>query len=1102
MNERLKRQSACALFAAILPLLAGAGARPDGPAGPARADGVPTAVAPAPRRARVLFLNSYNYNHLTVPPVVEAFRREIGNAADVHYVFLDADLPGGDLVREKAQGRLREFLGRFRVDAVVADGDPAVDFAAANREEYFNSVPLFFTNVNDAQKAQRLGQGTQVASTAEIFPWKETIGIALRQRPGVRKIVTVSDASFASAGAVRQLEQTLYRFPDLQTESFTADARSRAEIIKGLGAYGGEALILFCGFSKDSDGNVYSLASSAELTARAANVPVYSALDVGGTGVLGGCAMSYAWVGRRVGELVKDALRIPRRDTGNAAPADVRCYFDYVQMRRFGISAASLPEGAEILNAPETARAGGFIPYAAFAGLALLALSVILLMLRQKNALLRKLASQGEERDRLVGELAAAERERRKTAELLSRDEVYREAFFSACHSYCYADLTANRVERVANGGACKSPVADLAAGVVVFDELSRKWAEMMMDEDKRVMFTREYGSENLLRIFAAGASEYGSEFQVRDADGNKMVFQHNVLMAKDEAGHVHAMCYTKDVTAKYDKEFHAKTALEEACAAAAHANRAKSLFLANMSHDIRTPMNTIVGFSTMLKENPGNPEKVREYAQKISAANQHLLSLINNVLDMSKIESGKTTLNITEFNLAEVVEEIKTVVYSQAEVKKQDFEVLVDGLQHEWVQGDKIRLNQVLLNLLSNAVKYTPHEGKITMVITELPQVNRNFVSFRFVVADNGIGISEEFLPKIFEPFTREVDSTTNRVHGTGLGMAITKNIVELMGGSISVESQLGKGSAFTLQLEFRIADAKSDVSFWKENSVRRLLVVDDNVSVCEGVKNALAPFGVAVESANNGASAVRMTVESCGAGKPYDLILIDWMMPSIDGLETARRIRREIPDRIPIFMLSAYDRDAVEKDAIAAGFVDILPKPFFASNLAALLRKWNIGVRAGGAAAVSGGAGSDGKYPHLAGKHFLLVEDYDMNAEVATDLIDLAGASCVRVNNGKEAVLRFTRSESGMFDAILMDVQMPIMDGNEAARAIRASRHPEARTIPIVAMTANAFAEDVSLALASGMNAHVAKPLDLDVLETAFAKICGDAGRDSGRN
>ena len=517
------------------------------------------------------------------------------------------------------------------------------------------------------------------------------------------------------------------------------------------------------------------------------------------------------------------------------------------------------------------------------------------------------------------------------------------------------------------------------------------------------------------------------------------------------------------------------KESAEQAFQIAEEANRAKSSFLSNMSHDIRTPMNAIVGFAALLARDADNPDKVLEYTKKITASSQHLLGLINDILDISKIEAGKTTLNLTGENMVDLIESIDSIIRPQMRAKGHQFEVYTRGLNHEQVVMDKLRLNQILLNLLSNAVKYTPDGGRVTFTVQELPQHAKQLAHFRFTVADNGYGMSEEYQKKLFQAFTREEDSVTNKIQGTGLGMAITKNLLDLMGGAIAVDSKKGRGTTFTVDLELQISGDSIDQDFWKKHNITRLLTVDDEEVICQNIQLAMEGTGVSVDYTLSGAAAVELVKQSELEGRLYNIVLLDWKMPGMDGVETARRIREAVPKDIPVLVLTSYDWPEIEEEARAAGVDAFLSKPFFLSSLRqkmdSLLSRQQEEPQQ-----------EQAEHGVLQGLHILVAEDNEINAEILSELLDMAGCTCQVCENGQMAVEAFAQSAPGEYQLILMDVQMPVMNGYDATRAIRKLDHSMARTVPIVAMTANAFAEDIRDALESGMNAHVAKPIDME--------------------
>ena len=536
-------------------------------------------------------------------------------------------------------------------------------------------------------------------------------------------------------------------------------------------------------------------------------------------------------------------------------------------------------------------------------------------------------------------------------------------------------------------------------------------------------------------------------------------------------------------------KEHETQKNLSEALDIAQVASRAKSAFLSSVSHDIRTPMNAIMGFLELLREEADNQEQVLEYTQKISAASQHLLGLINDVLDMNKIESGNTVLSISELNLAEVIEGLNTIIRPQAKAKDQTFEIFVSALTHEDLLGDKLRINQILINILSNAVKYTPKGGRIEMRVMELPQTDDRHNRIRFTVSDNGMGMSEDYQKVIFDPFTREQSTLLNKIQGTGLGMAITKSLVDLMGGSINVVSTLGEGSTFTVELELRIQEETGvDRKFWKTHGITRMLVADDNEEICQDIVKRMGRLGVDARYATDGEEAIRDIRAAREAGQPYDLILMDWKMPDLDGLETARLVRKDHSDKTPILLFTAYDWSDIEQEAMELGIRHFLPKPFFMSNFKEAVQRM-LGNR-------QSSAQPKEKRSPVKGKHVLVVDDIEVNRIILTKILTTLGAECEMAADGQEALDKFERSQPGQYDIIFMDVQMPVLNGYEATQAIRASDHPRAKQVPIIAMTANAFMDDIRDALEAGMDAHVSKPIVIDQMEATVQEVLDRKG------
>lgn len=537
------------------------------------------------------------------------------------------------------------------------------------------------------------------------------------------------------------------------------------------------------------------------------------------------------------------------------------------------------------------------------------------------------------------------------------------------------------------------------------------------------------------------------------------------------------------------EREIHNKQ-LTEALQAAQIASKSKTMFLSNMSHDIRTPMNAILGFTVLLAKDAQNPDKVREYTKKINTSGRHLLSLINDVLDVSKIESGKVVLSMGEFTLNSMISSVDAIIRPMAKAKGQKFDVVVTGIRNECLIGDETRLNQVLINLLSNAVKYTQEGGMIWLRLIGLHQRSRQYEHIRIEVEDNGYGMTPEYLAVIFDAFTRAENSTTNKVQGTGLGMAITKNIIELMGGTIEVASEVDHGTIFTAELELRIPDGRSQEQFWQENGILKILAVDDDKEICSNIGMLMKDVGVHTDFAYSGQEAVEKVKRTLADGSRFDVILLDWNMPEMDGVETAGQIRAVTQQQVPILLLTAYDWEGIEEAAVAAGIDGFLAKPFFVSALKEKLKDIHAKQDLKEQPQEEPTASS------LQGRHFLIAEDNEINSEILLELLHLDGADGEVAENGQLAVELFLAADPGHFDAVLMDVQMPVMNGYEATRKIRSLEREDAKTIPILAMTANAFAEDVKDARDAGMDDHIAKPIDMEVIRKTLGKYLGKKG------
>ncbi|MDE6960986.1 MAG: response regulator [Lachnospiraceae bacterium] len=506
----------------------------------------------------------------------------------------------------------------------------------------------------------------------------------------------------------------------------------------------------------------------------------------------------------------------------------------------------------------------------------------------------------------------------------------------------------------------------------------------------------------------------------------------------------------------------------------AVHANKAKSEFLSNMSHDIRTPMNGIVGMTAIAMANIDDKERVKDCLGKITLSSKHLLGLINDVLDMSKIESGKLTLNMNQISLHDTMESIVNIVKQQIESRKQHFDIFIQNIKTEEVYCDSVRLNQVLINLLSNAVKFTPEGGVINVYLEQRDSsLGENYVRCVFRVKDSGIGMTPEFQKTIFDTFTRERNAKVDRTEGTGLGMAITKCIVDAMGGTIELQSEIGKGTEFCVTLDLEKAVTKEADMFlppW------RMLVVDNNEDLCLSAVSSLKEIGIDAEWATDGKTAVELAKKRHEERESYEIILLDWKMPGMDGLETAKEIRKHLGENVPILIISAYDWSEIEKEAEQAGIHGFIGKPLFKSNLYIGLSRFMLDE-------TKKEEKEEKKTVHFFGKRILLAEDNDLNWEIAEELLSEAGFELERAENGKVCVERFRQSPEGYFDVILMDIRMPVMSGYEAATKIRQLPRQDAE-LPIIAMTADAFSEDIEHSKACGMNEHVSKPIDVDRL------------------
>ena len=676
------------------------------------------------------------------------------------------------------------------------------------------------------------------------------------------------------------------------------------------------------------------------------------------------------------------------------------------------------------------------------AGLALL---VILLILRRSHVTLR-----------------------RKNTEIMYRDELFQKLSLNVDDVFLMLDAETSKVDYV-------SPNIERLLGI--------PWREVR--RDARIL--AELHSKNdpdrdknyLEGLLSGQQREWDHEYEHLETKERRWF--HIIAMGSEVEGRTKYILVISDRTA--DRKVN--QALSDAVAAAETANRAKSTFLSNMSHDIRTPMNAIIGFTTLALSNIEDTERVKDYLGKTLASSNHLLSLINDVLDMSRIESGKIHLEEVETNLSDVLHDLKTIVSGQIFAKQLELYMDVMDVTDEDVYCDKTRLNQILLNLLSNAIKFTPAGGTVSVRVRQLAGKVRGCGQYEFRIKDNGIGMSPEFAQRIFEPFERERTSTVSRIQGTGLGMAITKNIVDMMGGTIEVQTAQGKGTEFIVCVPMRAQTEQRPVEKITELEGLKALVVDDDFNTCDSVTKMLVKVGMRAEWTLSGKEAVLRARQSIEMSDAYHAYIIDWRLPDMNGIEVTRRIR-SLNDDTPIIILTAYDWSDIEVEAKAAGVTAFCSKPMFMSDLRETLMS-ALGQKQTDAAQ---GLLPD-KNAGFKGKNILLVEDNELNREIAQEILREYGFRVDTAENGAVAVEKVSAAAPGSYDLVLMDVQMPIMDGYTATRQIRALDDPARATLPILAMTANAFDEDRRNALESGMNGFLSKPIVIGDLVQELHKI-----------
>lgn len=681
-----------------------------------------------------------------------------------------------------------------------------------------------------------------------------------------------------------------------------------------------------------------------------------------------------------------------------------------------------------------------------------------------------------------------ARRRQRAAEEAIQKREKYQLQILAALSQdysvIYYVDLDRNQSKAVRQEkGLRDTPDAD-APAVRQYSEAMQSFISAYVQPDTKEPLLELCDPQAVIRRFQEEKG-FTVRYRILPSQRNQEFFEmHFVDVSESEQEHAMVLGI-RCVDEAVHEEQTQKQLLQDALEAANRASAAKSDFMSKMSHDIRTPMNAIIGMTAIAAAHAENPDRVRDALGKISSSSRHLLGLINEVLDMSKIESGTISLAVEEFSLSELLNSMLLMIQPQIQAHKHSLQVHIQDIQHENVIGDSLRIQQVFLNLMSNAIKYTPDGGEIGLTVREQAVPTSSTGCYEFIVEDNGIGMSEEYLKHIFEPFSRAEDLRTSKIQGTGLGMAIAQNIVHLMNGNITVESQLGKGSKFNVTIYLKLQDAQDiDTSELADLSV---LVVDDDDCACQSVCAMLDEIGMRSEGCASGQDAVAAVQRALNTALPFYAAILDWKMPGMDGLDTARAIKRLVGDTLPIIILSAYDWSDIELEARAAGVDAFLSKPVFKSGLIRTFKSLKN-------EAPEDPSQTSPLEPLLqndfSGHRVLLVEDNELNREIAREVLEMAGLTVEEAENGQIAVDLFSASEAGYYSLILMDIQMPVMNGYDAAAAIRALKRPDALRIPILAMTANAFVEDIQAAKAAGMNEHLAKPIDFDALGSVLKK------------
>lgn len=685
-----------------------------------------------------------------------------------------------------------------------------------------------------------------------------------------------------------------------------------------------------------------------------------------------------------------------------------------------------------------------------------------------------------EERLALQDELLEQEKGRAQLDSMIT-------AMASDYRSVFYADLDSDRAVCYRRD---ESDIRIARDDEFVFSEAFTQYANEYVTEDYRDHFLEFIKPENIRAGLAKSViialrylvSKDGVESyeMLRMADVNKQ--DEN----RDEVIHAVGVGFT-DIDVEMRESLARSQALSDALKAAEDASKAKTVFLSNMSHEIRTPMNAIIGLDSLALNEPGISDNTKNYLEKIGSSAHHLLNLINDILDMSRIESGRMSLKNEEFAFSELVEQICMITEGQCKEKGLEYNCHVGEGISDYYIGDSIKLRQVLINILGNTVKFTPEGGRVSFAVEKTGGFGGRS-ALQFTISDTGIGMSKDFLPKIFDTFSQEDSGAINKYGSSGLGMSITKSIIEMMNGEINVESEKGKGTTFTVRVTLNDSDRKKEENS-DTNEIRlqdmKVLVIDDDQVTCDQAKLVLSQAGIEADTVQSGREAVEAVKLACARQKPYNLIIVDWKMPEMDGVETTRQIRTAIGQDTAVILLTAYNWEDVYNEAISAGVDSFIAKPLFADNLISEFRKV-LDKKNTSPAHVH-------KKADLEGRHILLAEDMEINADIMTEVLSMRNVVTDVAVNGKEAVHLYESKPEGYYDAILMDMRMPEMDGLEATRVIRASGRGDSETIPIIALTANAFDEDVQQSLQAGLNAHLSKPVEPDVLFETLEKLIG---------